>query len=445
MPNWYDIRKSPAGQVGGMALKGLLNLQNPLGDVPPEDLDSPYAKLNYPEQRLPKAPPSPVPNIAKPLGPISQFEQPPMAVSHMRGIRPVSSHTPMDDFLRQDPTFPTEDSDTNQRADQIIKQSRVSNFTPPTQKTTSSSGPEPHMGMGVLSSMPRGALDAPDDALAALRGMGANQGLQLAGLQEGRASEMKRNLDLQQRFPDQIWAGATPSDVSGLERDIKQNPYSSQNAAARQFEDIAMQREAQAGGFRSPQEAAESARQMEMYKLQSPERVAGIEQQGALERQREMSRGNLAVTESKGAQQENFLDMLRQQALAGGNISRVSAPGGGSVSYTPEQQIPPVLLNQLSAARAALETAKTKQGHNFWNTDITGPAQNTFNQYWQAVLARHPAPPDVKEWVNQVVNNPQTANMPLDQLLSDPQYAEGAPTEAELHWMNQLLSLYRGK
>jgi hypothetical protein len=443
MPNWYDIRKSPAGQVGGMALKGLLNLSNPLEDVPPDDLDSPYNKLNYPEQQLPKTL-SPASNIAEPLGPISQATQPSMAVSHVQGIRPVSSHNPLGDFLRQDPTLPTEDDDINQRADQIINQSRVSNFTPPTQKTTSSPGPVPPMG--VLSSMPRGALDAPDDALAALRGMGANQGLQLAGLQEGRASEMKRNLDLQQRFPDQIWTGATPSDVSSLERDIKQNPYSSQNAAARQFEDIARQREAQAGGFKSPQEAAAAQRQMEMYKLQGPERVAGIEQQGGLERQREASRGALAVSESKGAQQENFWDTMARMRAAGiTDVSRVSAPGGGSVSFQAPQQTPPVLLNQITAARSALEAAKSKQSVFPWMQDLVGPAQKAFDQTVVNAFSRTGAPPDIQEWVRAVISNPKTANMPLDQLLSDPNYIEGTPNEVDLHWINQLLSLARGK
>lgn len=116
----------------------------------------------------------------------------------------------------------------------------------------------------------------PDKALEVLKTLQpnslANQQANLYGLQDERKTELEHNLELQKRFPDQIYAGGTPGDVQSLEHDMA--PMNQQ---------IQAQHAAEQSGYNSPQEAAQAQRLIDYNKTTMPLQVEQEKTRGAMQ------------------------------------------------------------------------------------------------------------------------------------------------------------------
>lgn len=160
---------------------------------------------------------------------------------------------------------------------------------------------------------------------------------------------------------------------------------------------------------------ARAAREAELAKIGSPERVAETTGKYDVEQQREASRGALAVAESKGEQAQNFLNMLNQQAIGGGNVSRFSVPGMGSASFAPDKGIPTGLLTQLGAAKNAYETAKSR---SYFGEPEKEKA--VYDAYVSQALGAAPISPASKQEIIMMLTNPELMDLPIQELdLSD--------------------------
>ena len=178
-------------------------------------------------------------------------------------------------------------------------------------------------------------------------------------------------------------------------------------------------------------------------KLGVAERVAGIGAGGELAKQEAANRGALAVTESKGAQAQSFLDLMNQASMSGRQVGGITIPGGGgSVRFAPEQQVPPGLLQTVTGARQRLEAEKNKAEWFNKNTEGIQAAQVTLNQAIANALSRDPAPPNLKEYVYAIIQDPTAANHSLDDILRLKGETDVTPEERNM--MQQLLTTYRG-
>lgn len=163
--------------------------------------------------------------------------------------------------------------------------------------------------------------------------------------------------------------------------------------------------------FATPE--AEAARQMEMYKIGGPERAAGIAGQADIEQQREASRGNLAVTQSKGAQAQSFLDMMNQARISGADVSRWSAPGVGSVSYAQDKPVPTGLLTQATAAYNNYVNAKS----NAWFGSDADEELAVYKSTLGQALGMDGSIPDaVKPDIMQMLTDPELMELSVNDL-----------------------------
>jgi len=184
---------------------------------------------------------------------------------------------------------------------------------------------------------------------------------------------------------------------------------------------------------------AEAARQMKMYELGGPERVAAITERGGLEKARMTGEFGLKGIESKGGQALNFLDMMNQARAGGANVSRFSVPGGPSVSFSRESELPTQLLQEVRGAKAALEASKD------WKGSYAPEAQVSFDQTVQNALLRYPAEDSVKLFLSGVLRDPDYKNMNLDDIMQAEGYQEGEISPEDYQAASLFLSAIRGQ
>jgi hypothetical protein len=200
--------------------------------------------------------------------------------------------------------------------------------------------------------------------------------------------------------------------------------------------------EAGFGGEVDPIQAmGQYQRRMEEAKIRGPERVAQIGAAGDIAQQQEASRGALAVMESKGAQAQNFQDMMNQARMSGQNISGYTMPGGGgSVRYQQEREVPPGLLHDVTLARQAAQAAANKP-----LAGLSGdprPEDVALQQAIQGAIIRHSAPADLKAFAQRFSKEPRTAQLPLDEILK--MTGQDALSEVEKGHLQDLFAIYRG-
>lgn len=278
----------------------------------------------------------------------------------------------------------------------------------------------------------------PAEGLAAIGGMQSNTPLGLLGLQEQRRSE----LDDPRFYDNPRVAGLKAS----LDTDIAANPITQQRPeveAINRANQGALMAGFHGGAGQNPaQEAAEAGRQFETAKMRVPLDVANISGAADVAKQQEANKGALAVTEAKGAQAQNFLDMLNQARMSGADVKGISMPGGGSVSYQTPAAVPPGLLHDVTLTRAALE--KAKGAINLFGTNNANIAamEAANKQAIASALSRHPAAPHIKQFVQGVLNDPVAAKLSLDDILQ--QQGETDITPEDKQMAQELLNAFRG-
>lgn len=241
---------------------------------------------------------------------------------------------------------------------------------------------------------------------------------QLYQLQSQRAGE------LEDRAAGAIGAGDTndlariKALLGPLNRDISEGPIAQQRGEVAEQE--AGRQKALQAGFTGSNPMAEQAaygRQQEQAKINAPIRAQEVQSQGELAKQQEANKGALAVQESRGAQSQNFLDMLNNANLSG--LSHVSAnPQSGAVSFTqtPAQKLSPATMNRLTTARSQYEAAKG--GVNFFNQSAADPAKAQYQQAQQSALQEYPASSqEVKQFVQDAISDPDADALSADEVI----------------------------
>jgi hypothetical protein len=172
-------------------------------------------------------------------------------------------------------------------------------------------------------------------------------------------------------------------------------------------------------------------------------RTANIQRQGQLDVQRE--RGLQEQQKLQGYQE--LLETLGSQGASGGrDISRVSLPGGMSMSFRNEDQgiagIPNSLLNQITNAQYQARAARTPEAQAGARAAL---AQAQRNALTQAQVSS----PELHEWISSILADPATEEMQFDDILQEwfatyPEDADAfAPEEQEE--ARQIYRLLRGQ
>ena len=186
---------------------------------------------------------------------------------------------------------------------------------------------------------------------------------------------------------------------------------------------------------------AETARQMEMYKIGGPERVAGITGASDLAKARLTGEYGLKGIESKGGQALNMMEQLGQLGRGGTDISRFSVPGGPSVSFArkPVIRIPPVLEQEVQRARAAyMDTVNPLTG----NPDPTAKAN--YDQTRQAVILSADIPDGMKDFLSDIITDPELSAMSLEDIIQQ-RFQPGEVDPAEIETAQVYLNFLRGQ
>ena len=155
-------------------------------------------------------------------------------------------------------------------------------------------------------------------------------------------------------------------------------------------------------------------RGFENEKMRMPLREAEINAQGGLAQQREQSRGALDVArEQQRGMGDRAQAMTELYGILGGNRS-LSIPGVGSFGAAPQaQRVPQNLLTQVTAARSALEQERARSFGD------PARAEAVYRQAIGQVYGQDPASPELKELAAAIALDPEAANLPLSQILSE--------------------------
>lgn len=291
-------------------------------------------------------------------------------------------------------------------------------------------------------------------ALAALQGLKTSSNYNHPELPEYDPSQLyqlqsQRAGELEDRAAGAIGAGDTQdlarikALLGPLNRDISEGPIAQQRVEQQGIEDARSKAlQAGFGGSNPTGEQAAYGRRMEAEKINAPVRAAEVQSQGELAKQQEASRGALAVQESRGAQSQNFLDMLQGANMSGLTHIGVN-PQSGSVSMTqtPQKNISPATMNRLTQARGQFETAKGNV--NIFNSGAADAAKAQYQQAQQSALQEMPtSTQEIKQYVQGILSDPGAENLSLDEILQATGQVDITPEEkAE---MQQILTFVRG-
>ena len=160
----------------------------------------------------------------------------------------------------------------------------------------------------------------------------ANDSLEVAASRKKALDEMKRSLGLQAADPRHTFSGALPSDVTSLEEDIAQDPYT--GVAAQQDVANIRKKQAEQAMYNSP-EATGIRQQQEAQKLR--ESLAVPEQQGQNALALQQATGQTALQMQREGQ-----DFTRELQGGGGaeggqTTVRVNPKGQASLTIAPEK------------------------------------------------------------------------------------------------------------
>lgn len=291
----------------------------------------------------------------------------------------------------------------------------------------------------------------------AFGGPGADPSGELYGLQNRRRDEIRNRLS----GPGAAYTpvgelSALKNALGFVEEDIEESPITAQADVTNAR--LAAMRAANQAGFTTPEEQSIYGRNIAEEKLRQPIELREMETEGArglqrmqgqqqLELEQERQRGAADVADRYSALQE----FLATQGPTGGRqITRFQMPssrGGGSTSFTPEPPpVSPGLANSITQSRMGVAEAQEKFG-----ADSPEYAQQkaAYDQAVANVFAQfRNIDPGIKDFAAEVSSNPRLANLPVDQLLSDPELRKNFELEnvtpEELNQLNQLLLYARG-
>lgn len=209
---------------------------------------------------------------------------------------------------------------------------------------------------------------------------------------------------------------------------------------------------AQLAGFDNPQEAARYGREQEKAKMNVPVEVAKTTGAGDLARQTEANKGALGVAginaQAATDRSQAFLDLLTNGAM-NGNVTHLTTPGGGAVSFEKQSSISPNLAKQLSDARAALsKSSGIFGGDTKYPFGMGGPSpeKQRVDSLISSIMQEHPASPELKGIAQKVVSDPRTKDLPFSQLSTLIKGEGGAPLGGqELGHFRDLLGVLRGR
>jgi len=232
--------------------------------------------------------------------------------------------------------------------------------------------------------------------------------------------------------------------LGSTEQDIAESPITAQIADTN--DQTTRLRGAQEQGFsgQNPiQEQALYAKKQAEEKLNLPLREQELQNTGNLTQQREVSRGNLDVANAKGAQ----LEAAISAAYASGRPIHSFSGSGGVAFETPQKQSPvnSSLLRDVTAASAALKAAQdTGMLGRFIDPQGIPNAQLLLNQALGKVFGQAPGSTDLKELAAHILNDPELAGLPINELIPHIQSDEGPMRPEDLQALQTLLNYGRG-
>ena len=273
------------------------------------------------------------------------------------------------------------------------------------------------------------------EALAFLQNVRPDPSLTLDVLQSRRQHELEQRMSRALEFGNEHEASGLKFALEALQGQMAESPLVAQRAQTEAVQKARQQ--AALAGFGSPQEEAAYGRRQKEFELQQPERLAGVEQTGALSRQQEASRGALAVARDKAAAQQEALSSFLQggQVQPGG---RVSISGVGSVSAPRQGSIAPVLLRDVMAARNVYQQIGGR------DTGYLGgptPQKVALDQAIASAFSAHPASADIKSTVVDIMSDPSLKNLST-QAIVDSNLFDLDPDE--INDLSDLLEIMRG-
>lgn len=171
--------------------------------------------------------------------------------------------------------------------------------------------------------------------------------------------------------------------------------------------------EAGLGGFASPMEAAEAARAAEAFKVEAPVRAQDVAGKYDVEAERIRSGGALDVAREKASQYEGLLNMFNAATQGGQDVSRFSLPGGGSMSFRGQEQIPVAIQRDVTAAKENL--ARVRQQWSFGSGTET-VASDQLKAALSTALASVPIDPADKSALLDAFLDPENAGRSLDEI-----------------------------
>lgn len=301
---------------------------------------------------------------------------------------------------------------------------------------------EPHPAAGDFSYQAPSPVSQPSQNPIQARLRGPVQGLrdmapdansELMRLQGIRADELENKVYSNQRAQAASYGMSNPDLASttsaqyggeakalsnmlgGLRGDIEANPLTHQRADIVDTENRT--REAQLGGFPTPQVQAGYGREQEREKLLGPQKIAQIGSQGEIEKQRLANEGALDTAKEYTNLQRMFLQNQGQggRDVRSLNIGPKSMGVGFNTTQTPTTASNP-LLNRLTEARGMMDKAKPS-GMFSWFGDENTPEKATFDQALAAVVANTPGAAELKSFAEGLAKDPSTKDLPFSQIM----------------------------
>src|SRR3990167_8082603 len=348
----------------------------------------------------------------------------PMPRGVLESLRGLFRPKPQDIELVESPTPPP----APQLTQNPPYQPRVPNYLP-IQDDPERTAPE--QSDSAVNALQRYTPD-PSEGNAIRTGLGANNPLELTALREQRQEELERSIAQGGEFGG---PGRQQAYLGDLSQEMAADPYTGVAERGRVGAIQGLVEQAQLGGFDSPQAMAQYGRQQEERKIGMPAEQAKVGGAYDVQQQQEASRGALAVQESKGAQAENFMEMMNRARMSGADVSRMSIPGVGAVTMTPQQRLPHAITNRLTTAQMRFDRYGDAMG-----------AVGELNAAKAAVLNEHPANPRVKALAQQIAADPNGVLQPFNVIRQKIQTMGNTDvSEQDFNDLNEILGYLRGR
>lgn len=265
-------------------------------------------------------------------------------------------------------------------------------------------------------------------------------------LQSALADEAEQNAIMAQR------GGAAPGDLQGLKNfftSSRANMAASPITAQKAQTDAYMNEEQEAirQGYADDPITTSFGNTWEMQgsspianrRTQVDEQQRYLSNSGertAAEQGKQLMRRDLVNQGFQASQQQNFLDNMKNLQSGGqqGQLDNVRLPtktGGGGFSFdtSPNPTVAPALASRMASARSQFEMAK--------GTANEAAAKAQLDSINSSYLSNYPAPPELKQFAQEVMNNPDASGFTIDEIIQA--QAPGLPPQ----YVSQLKDMLR--